>query len=159
MVKYWSIVALLVFFSCNGTLSDEQRKKIKEEMERGKIQKVSDVQITEQAFVTGREIAGQINGSSVLDRDLINTLQKKYKVKIARLQTGDSLLLEIEQMIVEAYIEGKDSVNLTDNVQKVGDTLLFTRPVMKKRPDGTVEFDYALGIRMPRKQIILSIDQ
>jgi len=46
----------------------------------------------------------------------------------------------------------------SDNIQKIGpDSLLYTKPIMREHPDGSTEFMKALGIRMTRKQIVLTI--
>ena len=68
------------------------------------------------------------------------------------------MLMEIEKQIVEAYITGSGQVQLNDNVQRLGaDSILYTKPILKEMPDKSVQFLYALGIRIPKKQIILSI--
>lgn len=148
----------LALTSCGGSLTDDQRKKVKEEMESHALKKVTDAEITEGAFVLGRSLAETINNSSLSNSNLTDSLQKVYHVKINPLQPGDSLLFEIEKQIVEAYTAGSGQVELSDNVQRIGtDSLLYTKPVMKEMPDGSVQFAYALGIRIPRKQIVLSI--
>jgi len=35
--------------------------------------------------------------------------------------------------------------------------MLYTKPILHTRPDGTLEFTKALGIRMSKKYIVLSI--
>jgi len=37
------------------------------------------------------------------------------------------------------------------------DTLIYTKPLMREHPDGSTEFLKALGIRMLKKQLILTI--
>ena len=63
----------------------------------------------------------------------------------------------LEQQLVEAYktASGKD---LTDNVQKIGkDSLLYTWPITEALPGKPARFLYAVGIRMPKKAVILSM--
>jgi len=149
---------LMTLSSCGGTLTDDQRKKVKEDMELHELKKISDAEITETAFTLGRSFAEVIEKTPLDNTSVIDSLQQNFHVKITPLQSSDSLLMEIEKQIVEAYITGSGKVQLTDNVQKLGtDSILYTKPVLKEMPDKSVQFLYALGIRIPKKQIILSI--
>lgn len=127
-------------------------------MELHSLKKVSDAEITETAFVLGRSLAEAIEKSTSDNSKVIDSLQQNFHVKIIPLQSGDSMLMEIEKQIVEAYITGSGQVQLNDNVQRLGtDSILYTKPILKEMPDKSVQFLYALGIRIPKKQIILSI--
>lgn len=127
-------------------------------MELHALKKVSDAEITETAFLLGRSFAEAIEKSPSNNSKVIDSLQQNFHVKIIPLQSGDSMLMEIEKQIVEAYVTGSGQVQLNDNVQKLGtDSLLYTKPILKEMPDKSVQFLYALGIRIPKKQIILSI--
>ncbi len=127
-------------------------------MELYSLKKVSDAEITETAFVLGRSFAEAIEKSASDNSKVIDSLQQNFHVKIIPLQSGDSMLMEIEKQIVEAYITGSGQVQLNDNVQRLGaDSILYTKPILKEMPDKSVQFLYALGIRIPKKQIILSI--
>ena len=152
---------LLVIFACQGRLTDEQKKEMREGMKANQIVKISDAEITEAAYEYGRSISEKIKGqeSQNLNDDFTKKLQEEYHVKIYPLTSGDSLLLDIEQQLIEAYTAASD-IELTDNIQKIGnDSLLYTLPVMETRPDGSVTFQYALGIRMPKKAVILSMNR
>src|SRR5882762_3719415 len=131
---------VLVFaglIGCGGTLSEDQRKKLKEGMELNTLKKVSDAQLTEAAFEMGRALAAIIEKSSINDKKRVDSLQEAYKIRILPLQPGDSLLLEIERQIVEAYTAGSNQVTLNDNIQSLGpDSLLYTKPVMKQLANG-----------------------
>jgi hypothetical protein len=70
------------------------------------------------------------------------------------------VLRKVERLVIEAYTSGADPQNLGDNLQRMGnDSLLYTKPLMKERPDGSLEFDKAIALRIPKKQIILSIKE
>jgi len=157
LIKWnWAIVALALLSACQGKLTDEQRKEMKEGMEAHEIKKISEADIIAAAFAYGRKIADEIDSTN---SGTTQQLEQKYKVVIHPLQSGDSLLMEIEQQLIEAYTSTEGTVDLTDNVQKMGsDSLLYTKPIMHQRPDGSSEFRYALGIRMPKKEVILSMD-
>jgi hypothetical protein len=154
------IMALVLATSCGGSLSEDQRKKLRENMEAGEIRKVTDAELTEAAFAYGRSITAilEANDNSMTNGSLRDSLEKTYHVKIAPLVPGDSLLLEIENQIIEAYTSGAGLVQLNDDIQKLGaDSILYTKPILREKPDGSVEFVQALGIHMPKKNIILSI--
>ena len=157
-MRLFILIAFAVLIGCGGTLSEEQRKKLKEGMELHTLKKVSDAQLTEAAFDMGRTLAAVIEKSSINNKKRMDSLEEAYKIRILPLQPGDSLLLEIEQQIVEAYTAGSNQVILNDNIQSLGpDSLLYTKPIMKQLPNGAVEFKYALGIHLPKKQVVLSI--
>src|SRR5258706_16404905 len=157
-MKSFIFITLIFLFACGGTLSEEQRKKLKEGMELNTLKKVSDAQLTEAAFDMGRTLAAVIEKSSINDKKRMDSLQEAYKIRILPLQPGDSLLLEIERQIVEAYTAGSNQVTLNDNIQSLGpDSVLYTKPVMKQQPNGAVEFKYAMGIHLSKKQVVLGI--
>lgn len=154
-------LVLLVIFGCNASLTEEQKKEIREGMKANEIVKISDAEITEAAYQYGRTISEKIQkqGALHLNENLTERLQEEYHVHIYPLAPGDSLLMAIEQQLIEAYTSAND-FELTDNIQKIGaDSLLYTFPVMETQPDGSVAFQYALGIRMPKKYVILSMDR
>jgi len=154
------VLLTAVCIGCGGSLTDEQRKKVKETIELNTIRKVSEAQITEAAYDMGRDISKIIERSSLQNKKLIDSLQHQYQVKIVWLQPDDAMMLELEKQIVNAYTAGPDTVSLGDNIQVMGsDTLLYTKPIMKSAPDGSVQFAYALGIHLPRKQVVLSIKE
>jgi len=157
-MRTFIVLVFVVLIGCSGTLSEEQRKKLKEGMELNTLKKVSDAQLTEAAFDLGRALAAVIEKSSINNKKRMDSLEEAYKIRILSLQPGDSLLLEIEQQIVEAYTAGSNQVTLNDNIQSLGpDSLLYTKPVMEQLPNGAVEFKYALGIHLSKKQVVLSI--
>jgi hypothetical protein len=150
------LIALVLLCSCGGKLSDEQRKAIRESMEEGQIKRITDAELTEAAYAFGRSII-QDMAKDELTTTSVAAFEEKYKVKISTLQSGDSALMEIEKMIIDAYTSGA-TPELSDNIQKLGqDSLLYTKPIMKTLPDGSVEFEKAIGIHMPTKQVVLSI--
>jgi len=151
-------IVLVLLCSCGGKISDEQRKAIRQSMEEGQIKKISDAQLTEAAYEFGRVITKEMENKTGTPAE-IHSLEEKYGVKISTLQSGDSALMEIEKMIIDAYTSGA-SPDLSDNIQKLGtDSLLYTKPIMKTLPDGSVQFEKAIGIHVPKKQVVLSIKE
>lgn len=159
--SYWILVAV-VLYACTGSLTDEQRKKLRENMEAGEIRKVSDAEMLEASFAYGRTITSIIEkrDRTLTDQRLLDSLQQAFHVRIVSLTPGDSMALEIENQIIDAYTSGAGQVSLADNIQKLGaDSMLYTKPILRDLPDGTVEFVRALGIHMPKKHIVLSIQE
>lgn len=158
-MRFLVTLALLLIFGCQARLTDEQKKEMREGMKANEIVKISEAEIIEAALLLGNKIVREVENLSVLEKPELAILEKEYKVSIFPLAPGDSLLMEIERQLIEAYTSANDLV-LSDNIQKIGkDTLLYTHPVFSTLPDGSVQFNYALGIRMPKKEVILSIDR
>jgi hypothetical protein len=156
-MKYSVLLFVAVLVSCTGSLSDSQKKRIKESMEQGQIKKVSEAQVTEAAFAFGRKVAGIVNKSdkNLTNTTLLDSLSQAYQVEIVSLQTDNQTMRGVERKLLEAYMSGGSS---DDNIQKMGtDSLLYTMPVVGEKADGSNEFLKALGIRMTRKQVVLSI--
>jgi hypothetical protein len=154
------VCAAPLLVSCGGSLSSEQRKKIRENMEAKSLKKISEVELTEAALVYGRSITKLIEAKdrSLGNRKFLDSLEKSFGVQILSMQPSDSFLRGVEKKIIEAYTSGFDLAGIGDNLQKMGtDSLLYTKPLMNERPDGSVEFQKALAIRIPKKQVILSI--
>ena len=152
-MKYWILITALVVTGCGGTLSDEQRKKMREQMELHEIRKVSDTEITEAAFANGRKIMQSLEtlGS---DSAKIDSFISNSKGKVKWLVPGGRNAIALEQQLIDAYIAG-GAGTLQDNVQKIrnaegeSDSLLYTKPVVTKLPDGT---DRLEGVAPARRQ-------
>jgi hypothetical protein len=156
-MKYSIVLIVVVLVSCTGSLSDSQKERIKESMEQGQIKKVSEAQVIESAFAYGRKITVQVNkiDKNLTNTTLLDSLSKAYQVEIVSLQPDNQTMRGVERQLMEAYMNGGAS---DDNIQKMGtDSLLYTMPIVGEKPDGSTEFLKALGIRMTRKQVVLSI--
>ncbi len=153
-------ICCLSLVACNGTLTEEQKRKIRQEREEGQIKRISEADITEAAFSYGRSISVILEKRDKLlsNTALIDSLEKAFDVEIISMKTNDSTLRAIEQKVIEAYVSGGNSSSLSDNIQKMGkDSILYTKPLMIEKKDGSVEFTKALGIRMAKRAVILSI--
>lgn len=129
-------------------------------MEAKSLKKISDVELTEASLAYGRSLAKiiEVNDKSLTNRKFLDSLEKSFGVQILSMQPTDSLLRGVEKQIIEAYTSGGNLSGIGDNLQKMGaDSLLYTKPLMIERPDGSVEFNKALAIRIPKKQVILSM--
>lgn len=159
-MRLFVVFSFLILCSCGGSLSSEQRKKIRANMEAKSIKKISEVELTEAALNYGRSIAHAIEAKdkSLANRYFLDSLGKTFNVQIVSMHPKDSFLRGVERKIIEAYTFGSDLSGVGDDLQKMGtDSLIYTKPLFSERPDGSLEFNQALGIRIPRKQVILSI--
>ncbi|HMJ69498.1 MAG TPA: hypothetical protein VK508_11400 [Cyclobacteriaceae bacterium] len=130
-------------------------------MKSDEIKHVSEGELMSAAFAYGRSIAAVIEkrDPGMVNRPLIDSLQAALNVRISSIQPGDSVLLDIEQKLIEAYTSGAGQVDIADDVQNISpDSILYTKPIMHERPDGSVEFTRALSIHMPTRSVVLSIE-
>ena len=82
-------IFLILLTSCGGSLSDEQRKKLKEGIRQHEITKVSDAQVTEGGFSMGRMLVKRIGKNMPNKNPAIESLQKEFKIKIFLLHPAD----------------------------------------------------------------------
>lgn len=147
------ILVVVLVSACGGSLSEEQRKKMKEAREQQAIVKVTEAEITEAAFAKGRAVMGELTSKASATE-----VGEEAGVKVHWLEPG-SHALEIEQQLIEAYInsviEGRTP---QDNVQEVGtDSLLYTKPIVVTNPDSSIVVKGTWNIWISKKQLILSM--
>lgn len=129
-------------------------------MEARSIKKISDAELTEAALNYGRSIAKaiELKDKTLTNRIFLDSLGKAFEVQIFAMHPSDSFLRGVERKVIEAYTSGSDLSGVGDDLQKMGaDSLIYSKPLFAERPDGSLEFTKALGIRIPKKQAILSI--
>jgi hypothetical protein len=156
-MKVIIILIAITIVSCTGSLSESQKKRIKESMEQGEIKKLTESQIIDAALTYGRTTAIIVEQKDKLlsNSMLLDSIAKANRVEIISLQANNPQLRKVERQVLEAYLEGAGA---SENVQKMGtDTLIFTKPIFREHPDGSTEFLKAICIRMTRKQVVLSI--
>jgi hypothetical protein len=163
-MRNYILLLLLIVCGCGGSLSDEQRQKMKEQMELHKIKKVSETEITEAAFARGRELVQKLN---IVKNDSarLDSMIKAEHGKVRWLVPGKSNALEIEQQLIDAYIAAESGAQ-QDNVQKIrgadgeeSDSILYTQPVLSKLSDGAERLDGVWNIWLSKKQLILAMDR
>jgi hypothetical protein len=156
------VVTLFALTACGGSLSEEQRRKIREDREQHTIIKVTEAQITEAAFASGRRIAKSLEKFQPIPSTL-DSISRNTKTKIRWVVPGATNALEIEKQLIDAYINSVVTGSLEDNIQKIRnesgetDTLLYTKPVVKKLADGSEQFEGAWSIWISKKQLILEM--
>ena len=164
-MKYLLLVPLLALASCGGSLSDEQRKQIKEGIEMQKIVKVSDSEIMTEALDKGKAVFSELEKSGFESR--LDSLGASQKVVIRFITPGPGNGRAIEQELIDAYINDIAGAGLPENIQKVWtsdqkedyDSLLYTRPQVEKRPDGVEELKGIWSIYMARKDVVIAISR
>lgn len=96
-----------------------------------------------------------------LDQDNPDTANVSMEeiVRIHWLAPGKAHGLEIEQQLIEAYLNSMlTGTPLQDNVQKIGeDSLLYTNPVVITRADSSIEIKGTWNIWMSKRELILSM--
>ena len=150
----------IVCIACGGKLSDEQRQRLHEGMATQDIKRISDADLQLAAMTYAKSVLMDVEKVDVYlnQKSRIDSIASKRQVRIYSLIPDDSALREIEKQLVEAYISGADTGQAADNLQNAGeDSLLYTRPIFKNRPDGSQQFSHAIGIKMAKKTVVLSM--
>jgi len=159
-MRFFIFLSFVAIWSCGGSLSSEQRKKIRSNMESKSIKKISDAELTEAALNYGRSLAKRIEkrDKSLSNRQFLDSLEKSFGVQILSMHPTDSFPRGVEKEIIDAYTSGSDLSGISDDLQKMGtDSLIYTKPLLSERPDGSLQFVQALAIKFPKRQVILSI--
>lgn len=150
------LIILTVFLcACGGSLSDEQRKQMREAREQQAIVKVTESEIMDAAFAKGRDVMSQLKQVNP-DTGKVSTDEK---VRIHWLAPGKAHGLKIEQQLIEAYLNSMLSgVPLQDNVQKIGgDSLLYTNPVVITHADSSIEIKGTWNVWMSKRELIIAM--
>ena len=152
---------LLLLTACGGSLSDEQRKEMREKMEMNRIVRVTEAEIMEAAFAEGREVV------NVLDSLRTDSVEmKKFLLnqgsRVRFLKPGESNARLLEQQLIDAYLADPSS-SFQDNVQQKRnasgdyDSLLYTKPVTTKLPDGSERLEGVWNIWLAKRDLVLRI--
>ncbi len=156
-MKKLFIISFTFLTACGGGISDEQRKQMREASEQQAIVKVTESEILDAAFAKGRSVMSRLKDNNP-DTSKVST---EEIVKIHWLAPGKAHGLEIEQQLIEAYLNSMLSgTPLQDNVQKIGDdSLLYTNPVVITRADSSIEIMGTWNIWMSKKELILTMSK
>jgi Flp pilus assembly protein TadD len=156
-------ICAILLIACDGKLSDEQRRKMREQMELHEIKRVTETEITEAAYAKGRSLMAAIEttrGDSTKIDSIIASGKGRYRFIIP----GKSNALALEQQLVDAYL-ADESGAIQDNVQQLrrgaekSDSILYTKPIVTKLPDGTERLDGIWNIWLSQKELILTMDR
>lgn len=159
-MRYLIVLIMIAIVSCQGSLSDEQRNKIKDEMKNSKISRVTDVQITEAAFAKGRWLVEALQKSG-RDQLTMDSLTKTEETPIRWLSPTITSGHPTEIQMLEAYAN-TDLSQLQDNVQKIRnenadtDSLLYTKPIVTE-VDGVRKLEGVWSIWLSRKKLVVGM--
>jgi hypothetical protein len=160
-MKITILMLSLFLFACGGSLSDEQRKQMREKMEENKIVRVTEAEIQEASFSKGREIVRTLD-SLKSDAAKLDSFLKLNNGRIRFIQPGKSTARALEQQLIDAYL-ADESGSFQDNVQQLRnaggdfDSLLYTKPVVKKLPDGSDQLEGVWNIWLAKKDLVLEL--
>jgi hypothetical protein len=152
-----SLVVLILLSGCTTTLSDEQRKKIKDEMADREIRRIPEAELLEGAQELGRELSSQLSAPDT-SRSLELPALAEWNVRLHWVTPGSANLAEIEHQLIEAYIAGGAASQEMDNVQLVTDTIIYSRPLMIEQPDGSSLFAGVWNLFIPVRSVIKKLD-
>ena len=154
-------MSCLALISCGGSLSDEQRKAMREKMEINKIVRITEAELTEAAFAEGRKTVRKLDSlTSDSSRLLAYLNERQSSVRFITPDSPDAHMLE--KQLIDAYLSDSSGAS-SDNVQKVRnqggdfDTLLYTQPVTKKLGDGREELVGVWNIWISKKELVLEM--
>ena len=131
-------------------------------MDKQKIVKLSDSEIMSASLDQGRIIFDALEKLK-FEPSKVDSVAKKYEVKIRWITPGANNALEVENQLIEAYVVGAETGSTQDNVQELHgpnaidyDSLLYSRPIVTPMPDGAVNVEGVWNIYMAKKNVILS---
>ena len=161
-----SFLLLAILMGCGGSLSDEQRKKLREGLDEQKIVRLSDSEIVMSSLERGRSIFESIEARAFLP-EAIDSVEHQYRVRIKLITPGAGDALEVENQLIEAYVVGAETGSVPDNIQKLGvtdnqqqyDSLMYTKPQVTSLPDGAVKVEGIWNIYLAKKDIIRSLSE
>lgn len=144
-----------ILTACGGSLSDEQRRQMREASEQQEIVKVTEAEIMDAAFAKGRSVMSRLNQNNP-DTSSVST---EEAVKIHWLVPGNTHGLEMEQQLIDAYLNSLlTGTPLQDNVQPIGeDSLLYTNPVVITRADSSIEIKGTWNIWISKRELVLAM--
>ena len=147
---------------CGGSLSEEQRKKLHDGMDKQKIVKLSDSEIMSASLDHGRVVFDALEKIK-FNPSKVDSVANKYEVKVRWITPGTGDALEVESQLIEAYVVGAETGSVQDNVQGLRekgntdyDSLLYSRPIVTPMADGAVNVEGVWNIYMSKKNIVLS---
>jgi len=160
------LAALLTLMACGGKLSDEQRRKMHEDIERHQIVKLSDAEIMTAALDQGRVVFAALEVRN-FDQAKADSIGRHHHARLRWIEPGSTNALEIERQLIEAYVIGAETGSTQDNIQKIYktgqqeeyDSVLYSHPVLTPLPDGAVNVHGVWNVYMSKKDVILSLSK
>jgi len=155
-----ALIGLLTLVSCGGSLSDEQRKRLHDGMEKQKIVKISDAEIVSAAMEQGRAFYKAIEKIS-FDQTKVDSIARVYNVKVVQLDINAANAKEMEKQLLDAYISAAATGTLPDNIQKIYkeneteyDSLVYSKPIVEIK-DEVENVTGVWNIYLSKKEVII----
>lgn len=157
-MRCFGVFVLLTLLGCGGSLSEEQRRQLREAQEHQAIRRINEADLLAEAFTRGREIAEILRDRKPEELPL-DSIGQANQVVIRWRALAHSDALDIERQLIEAYVVAASTGSaIADNVQRLGtDTLLYTLPITRYRPDSVLEVAGVWSIRMATRNVVLGI--
>jgi hypothetical protein len=155
------ILSAVFLLACGGSIPEEKRKALREKMEESKIVRVTEVEIIEAAFREGRSTARDLDSLGV-DSSSLNAYIDSKEGSVHFIRPGQEVNRLLEKELIDAYL-ADPSRSFQDNVQKVRndrgdfDSLLYTKPVTRKAPDGSDELLGVWYIWLSKRELVKDI--
>jgi hypothetical protein len=158
------LLGLTLALGCGGSLSDEQRKKLREGVDNQKIVRLSDSEIVMSSLERGRSIFQSMESRGFAP-GAIDSLENQYRIRVTLITPGSDDALEVENQLIEAYVVGAETGSLPDNIQKLGvtdnqdqyDSLVYTKPHVTPLADGSVKVEGVWNIYLAKKDVVRAI--
>lgn len=156
-MKYMAALLVLLFASCGGSLSSDERKRLQEESRMHEIKRITEAEIAEAALVKGRSVT-EVANDFRNDRGRLDSLGRAQGATIRWRVPGASDALAVEQQIIDAYVMNP-TADLPDNIQDIGaDSVLYSRPEVSVMPDGAAAIEGVWSVRLSKKALILEME-
>ncbi|QOI96871.1 MAG: hypothetical protein HRU69_04905 [Flammeovirgaceae bacterium] len=153
------LLYLFILAACGGNLSDEQRRQLRDAQQLQAIRKIPEAELLTEAFDRGRKIVRILQSRQPRAQQL-DSISKAYLAVIRWRELSASNALDIEQQVIEAYLAAAGSgAPVADNVQRIStDSLLYTMPLTRYRPDSVLEVTGVWSIRMAIRDVVLGMN-
>ncbi len=162
-MKKIALISLVALMSCGGSLSDEQRKRLHEGMEKQKIVKISDSEIVSAAMEQGRAFYSAMEKLS-FDPIKTDSVARIYGVKVIQVDINSANAKDMEKQLLDAYISAAATGTMPDNIQKIRksnddyDSLIYSKPIVITK-DGVENVTGVWNIYLAKKQVILTVSK
>ena len=163
-MKKIALIGLVALMSCGGSLSDEQRKRLHEGMEKQKIVKINDSEIVSAAMEQGRAFYSAMEKLS-FDSIKTDSVARVYGVRVIQLDINSANANEMEKQLIDAYISAAVTGEMPENIQKVRksneedyDSLIYSKPIVVTK-DGVENMTGLWNIYLAKKKVILTVSK
>lgn len=132
-------------------------------MKLHEIRRVTESEITEAAFAKGRALMSAVENLED-DSSAIDSVIKAEKGRLRFLVPRQSDAMMLEQQLIDAYIaaesdQQRDNIQIVRNSEGTTDSILYTKPVVVRQPDGSDSLKGVWNLWLSRKHLILAMDK